>query len=407
MEIKEKMPSVIKNAARVGLATAALSGGALVSTNENSFAIPQTNPYELKLEDNLQKGVDTSSMVYKVIVGGIARDGADFPTEFGFNTHLYANAEPDNLDVNRFKKTVDELVANNQSWIRFNIPRWEGSSLLNGKLLWNEEELKIFDEAIDYTYNKGLQTFLVVSPPSVEANFSKDGYTKITHDYFTTLAMRYKDKINIWQINNEIDLHSPADYSENTFEKRDQEFILSHVRAASDAIRAIDPNATITVNVSGWPMNDKTQENWEKFIEPLLPYINVVSLDLYPDGNTEEIKKLPIRVEEIRRKFKLPIYISETGICTVGCDLNNLTQKDIITQTIHELLKARPNAIIIYEYTDELKHEDFPKRPISDQVQGSFGVTRMDGSKNPGFEEIIRAMQPQFNKVANKLSDSR
>ena len=377
--------SKIKKTARAAGAAAgiiAVSSGA-IDSNSSAQDLDNFSPDQVGSSEPI---LNDQNLPYKLFIAEVARDipAPSFqPTEFGFNTHLSSD-ESSVLDFDRFKDTVDDLAMNKQEWIRFNIPRWEGADLSDGELLWNEKELELFDDAIKYAKEKNLQVFLVAAPPTVDKDFSSDDYARITHEYFTKLAGRYSSEIDMWQINNEIDVHHPADYSLDGVLNRDKEFILAHVKSASEAIKKIDSDANITVNVTGWPMNDTTQRNWEEFIEPLTPYINAVSLDLYPNGNKVEIDKLTERVNDIKERFNLPIYISETGVCTIGCDLNGMTQKDIIIATIDALLEANPRAIIIYEYTDE---------DIPNQQEGSFGITDISGNEKPGYDEITNKMQ--------------
>lgn len=382
MEIAEK-PSFMKKLANTSRAVVAATAFTFGNTPVQELQNPS-----IMVDASSYQAYELPELKYKLYVGGLASSNENYPaTEFGFNTHVYANkntVSPNLLDLDRFKGTVNDLSENNQSWIRFNIPRWEGARLVDGNLAWDESEMKVFDEAVGYAKDKKLQVFLVATPPPVEPTTDKDEYARITHDYFSYMADRYKNSVDVWQINNEIDVHHPADYSYNEFEKRDKEFIEAHVKAASDAIRSKDPRANITVNVTGWPVTDEVQDNWEEFIEPLLPYVNAISLDLYPDGNTAQIESLSDRVEDMRKKYKLPIYVSETGICTVGCYLNGMSQKEILIRILEDLKEAKPKAIILYQYTDE---------DLNNKVEGSFGVTDVDGNKKKGYEEILSKMQ--------------
>jgi len=384
METGEKTQSKkIKDISKALLVTTALTLGSVSGhAQEQHDDMGKESPAEL---------------TYKLYLGGIASSNDEYlPTEFGFNTHIFANSgenDEELLDLDRFKNTVDELSANNQSWIRFNIPRWEGVKLTEGQLIWNEAELSVFDEAMKYAKDKKLEIFLVATPPPVDKSTNKEDYAKVTSDYFSYIAQRYKDSIDVWQINNEIDVHHPADYTYNEFEKRDKEFIEAHVKAASESIRAQDPRANITVNVTGWPVTDDVQRNWEEYIEPLLPYINAISLDLYPDGNISQIESLSERVESMREKFHLPIYVSETGVCTVGCNLNGMSQKEILIRILDDLIEAKPKAIIMYEYTDETLTGFANKN--DNQVEGSFGITDLQGNKKEGYYEILNKMQKE------------
>src|SRR5260221_718832 len=226
--------------------------------------------------------------------------------ESGFNTHVYAD-QTEKLNLDQFEKTVDELVENGQNIVRFDLPNWEILPSTPEQIVWNDSSFKVYDQAIEYANQKGLDIFLATSLPTFAKNFSDQDYEKFTQNYYHFLASRYKGQVDIWQITNEPDVHNFTDYSEiSDLTPEYLEKLASVVKIASQQIKLDDPEAKVTVNVVG-SLNSKTAARWEKIltaVSPYIdPYIDLITLDLYPDDNQTEISGLEERVNRLFEKF--------------------------------------------------------------------------------------------------------
>src|SRR5262249_12938253 len=114
------------------------------------------------------------------------------PPETGFNTHLRGTG----LTPDDFTADVDDMVNHQQRWVRLNVfedvASWDTSAL---QLVWNQDALTEYDNAISYAVSKGLKIYLVTNTPSFARNFATDVYLNVTFQYHQFLASRYQGKI--------------------------------------------------------------------------------------------------------------------------------------------------------------------------------------------------------------------
>ena len=308
--------------------------------------------------------------------------------EFGFNTHLTSKEGSWNLEIDAFRGNVDELANHGQTWIRFNILRWEAAALSTDglRIIWNQEELKVYDEAIFYANEKGLKIFLVSTPPAVGQNYSQSDYLSLTKQYYEGLVSRYGSLVDVWQLNNEADIHHWADYG--LLNSLSDEYLgqfAAQVGVAREVIKRADDNAIFTVNVSGWPLDERTENRWYKFLDSLRPYLDAVTLDIYVINDLTEIKRLNQMIDRLAQRYGLGVIIGELGVCTAG----NYTQEDqasIIPSAIDRLKKAPLKSIIVYEIQDEGSDRDR-------DCESNFGIKNADGSKKSSFEKVMNSMR--------------
>ena len=240
--------------------------------------------------------------------------------EFGFNTHVHAvkTSEKDNMTLDAFKGDVDRLVAANQKWIRFNF-------INNGVVQKNpdgsvgfSDKTKVFDDAITYAKERGLKIALVTNAPESFASLPIDQYTKSAADFYSELAKRYKGKIDTWQIFNEADTHHFRDYHDIPagFEASYLDDLAKVVAASTSAIKSQDQQAKITMNASLWaPDRSIIRGRTVKFFDPLAKYLDIISLDPYPDVyDSNSAQTIPQDIEYFYDKFKKDIVIAEIGI---------------------------------------------------------------------------------------------
>lgn len=311
-------------------------------------------------------------------------------TEYGFNTHLNTtggNGYWENLTLDFFKNTVDDLVANKQQWIRFNIAPWESSTGGNAsQISWNETAMQKYDEAIQYAKSKGLKIYLVTATPDFANSFPPNDYTSTTIKYHTDLANRYKDKITIWQIFNEADVHNFKGYALLDSSALTSAYLTdfkTNFVAAKNAIRSIDPNVQFASNVTGYPLGTSTYDRWNTFFDVIAPELDILALDIYPRG-TSDISLVKSASIGIASKYLKPIIIAETGFPTNAGTFSETDQVNLLSQTVEQLRASMPIAILYYQYADTL--------PTTDKTESSFGIVKADGTKKTSYSSVMQTM---------------
>lgn len=293
--------------------------------------------------------------------------------EFGFNTHLDNEASNMNLDL--FKKCVEDLSAKGQNWIRFNF---------KGEFNSNPNIVSDFEQGLDFAKQKGLKVALVTDPPDLSN-------PQAISDFYKEIAHRFKGKVDVWQIFNEPNAHSYKDYSPRPEITPDYLKGLSQaVAAASAAIKEVDSQAKTTINLSAWVGDHRDIESeGHSFFEPISDSIDILTLDFYPDGNEEEMAKYPGYISSLKNAFGKDIMIGEIGWPTLE---NAFTPNDQATymQKVMSSLQGgavKPIAVLFYEWADE--------KGVTG-IEGQFGANNSDGSPKDGtsYQELIQAMTP-------------
>ena len=315
------------------------------------------------------------------------------PIEFGFNTHVHSvlDSEQDNMTLDLFKRSVDLLANQNQDWIRFNIRTWEVAQA-GGEANSVEfnENIGVYDEAIAYAKEKGLKVFFVTNVPDFAKEYSHEDYKQVAKDFYTKLAQRYSEQVDIWQIFNEADTHAFRDYSGIGYplDPKYLQELAEVMQVSADAIKAVDKDAKTTANLSHWVRSGvDIIEKGTTFFDAINDSIDIVSLDLYTDDSLDEINRLPSIIEYFSKRYNKHVFIAELGLPTAG--FPEEIQGAAITAAIEALKSGnvRPEGVIIYELSDEATAYNAAER--------SFGVFNIDGSPKDSADDVFVAMQPE------------
>src|SRR5258708_6847126 len=230
------------------------------------------------------------------------------PPETGFNTHLRGTL----LTPGDFTADVDDMVNHQQKWVRFNILEdvaSPGRTSTNPQLVWNQDALTEYDNAISYAFSKGLKIYLVTNTPSFAQNSASDIYLNITFQYHQFLASRYQGKIAVWQVFNEANIHSFKNYSTITgFDAAYLASLSSAIQAAASAIKQVDAGILIAANVGGYPLDSALFDSWRRYFSGLINNIDALGVDLYP-GTNDDIQKFPAVIQILKSQFGKEIIV--------------------------------------------------------------------------------------------------
>lgn len=312
--------------------------------------------------------------------------------KYGFNTHLTTGRYGyyENLDVNAFKKNVDESVNKKLTWIRFSIN--SGEIVPSGDIRtinWNEQNLAVYKEAIDYAKSKGLSVYLVTDVPFFAKDYSVDDYKKVAQIYYSRLAAEFAGKIGLWQIFNEADTHTYNEYKpiDDTIplDANYLNTLKDIVTTIRQTIRSSDRKVPITMNVSGYPISakERTFDRWVQFYDVLGSRLDWLALDMYPDKDPNGQQLLIQRVNDISSKYGKKVAVAEIGMCTAT--FSEADQAVYMPEYIQALKNSEAKVVILYEYQDE---------GAGDNCEETFGIKKVDGSFKPAYEPVMNSLVP-------------
>jgi hypothetical protein len=307
-------------------------------------------------------------------------------TQFGFTREFgYGVA-----GLATFKHDVDEMAAHGQKWVRAGIASWDAQSGGSGtKINWTESTFRYLDQEIDYVLQKGMRLFLVTAEmPGWAESSPLRSYKMSAAAYCAYIANRYKGKISVWQIFNETNMedfktHGPAVL--NSAYLREERGVLAYLRRT---IKTIDPSIAITTNSGGFHLNDALQEHYFIFFDGIQDQLDMITLDLYPGTDLDQIDVLADRVTTARRRYGKPVSVGEIGLQTcTGCWGGDpfARQRETLVASMARLKQGRAAVVLVYEY------RDWGNDP-SDGEQ-NFGIVEYDGSHKPAYDALMTAMR--------------
>jgi len=308
----------------------------------------------------------------------------------GVNLKMFALANR-YLDLSNFKRNVDELTSQGVLWIRLPIFEWEiaGRPGTKDNIPWNSSALSKYDEAINYAKSKGLKIWLSHAFPNWAKDYSHEDYKKLVENFVNFLSSRYKNKIDIWQVFNESDIHNFKTYeclvkpdcrAPESFPSGYLDQLKDILSTAKKTIKQNDPHVIITTNVGGYP---PFPQSWKAFFDAISPEINAISLDIYPEKDEVIINSLPQKISEYRTRYNKPIYIAETGMQTYS--YSEEEQKIYLLRYLERLKEGRANLIFLYEYQNSSPENS----PDESDTEAAFGIKKRDGSKKLAYNEVI------------------
>jgi hypothetical protein len=319
------------------------------------------------------------------------------PAQFGLTTHVHPYSPGENHTLEQFKINIDLLVANKQQWVRVDLISYDIAPIGSGSTInWNEQNLQLYDEAIQYARDKQMQIFLVTNVPQFAREYPQSDYLALTTTYYTYLAKRYKGDVAIWQLFNEPNVHHYRDHHHDPALLDNEAYVANMseaLKTASKAVKSVDKTAKTTTSVSHWigaETGDIFITNASKLYDAIQEDIDVLALNLFPDRDTAEMKRLSNYIEYFQKRYKKPVIVGEIGVSTKEqtgfTEAEQAAYMSLAIQTL-KTAKVHPSAILFYELMDEtnmredLNHEKY------------YGLLKEDGSKKTSFDFIMTAMQ--------------
>lgn len=328
-------------------------------------------------------------------------------TEFGFDAHIRLSQDPPGLPgiisgVERIKRNIDELTANKQQWIRFNLLSSD-FNLQN----WDERKQYVID-VIDYAKSKGLKVMLVTdyyprnkSDNKVAQDAPISCFIDGWKNYMERLGNDLNGKVDLWQIYNEADTHNFRNYSTivgsapaslplySTYEDYLNDFE-KIMEVSSQTLKRINPANKITHNSSGG-VSDDWVALWFDFWDRMAKHSDIISLDLYPE-NTDDLNLLWKKIRQMRERYDKPVAIAETGTCSLAPHRSEQKQKDLLLQYITHAKMGNPSMLLLYEIHDEMDKEKIAGREAISCVK-TYGIKYFDHTKKAAFDDVMKLMQ--------------
>lgn len=281
-----------------------------------------------------------------------------------------------------WRADIDLLASGHMGWVRCGVPYWrvapDGDTT---HIKWDEEAAEELRAALQYATDRGLRIYLSAGAPDWAVEFGRVGYRRVAENFWEGLADRLGGLPSVWQVFNEADA---SHYSTHRPLHPDRAYLrelASLLVAARERLGARSSGVPlITTNLSGWPMNNMTQAYWNRILDQLAPDLDLLTVDVYPQDNWDEIERLPERVEQLCARYGKPVGVAEFGLQTGG---KPSRQRDALVGIVDALRQARPTLVIGYELRDPPPGVEFP----------DFGLYTHDSRAKAAAAPVLRTMR--------------
>lgn len=335
--------------------------------------------------------------------------------EFGFAADLSLNGS---LQLTQFKSSVDQLVGNNQQWVRLAIipsdiagqsPPPTATPLPNttvtpsisptatppnvvlgtstAPVQWNTANLSIYDEAINYAFQKGLKLFVTTKTPDFANSYALSDYQSVTAEYFQFLSSRYSGKITVWNIFNNSNIRKYTDSSPlATLDSSYLSDFNAILTTARNAIKTADAGTFVTASAGGNPLTDTLVNNWNQFYDAINSNTDVISVEMYPNTDVAQISKLSAIIENLKGRYGKEVVVAATGLCTQNGIYSETDQQTYVPQAINNIRLSSAKLLLQYELVDQ--------NSSSNTCDTSYGIVKSDGTPKSSYTAVITALDP-------------
>lgn len=282
------------------------------------------------------------------------------------------------VDAERWRADIDTLAEHGQNLVRTGIYAWLVAPQPD---LWHAEQVAFFRDQLTYARDRGLAVNMVVpGAPDWAQSFEFDRYRQTCAWFWDRMRESFGDQVALWQPYNEAD---HAHYRDFTPATRHELYLGEFAEMLGVARQTLGRDGTpVTTNLTGWPMNDEREQEWYLVLDAIGHQLDVISIDLYPADNEEQIALLPDRMNRVRERYGKPIFVAEIGLQTTPGSWTEPDQQQYVAAAIEQLRSVELWGIALFELRD---HES----------RVGFGIKKADGSFKLGFHDVMRSMSPR------------
>lgn len=294
---------------------------------------------------------------------------------------------PPTPGLSEFRRDVRAVSDLGVAWVRFGV-------VANDVVAsWFEDNRVRFDDAACETYR---QAFDIVEAEGLRVNLlTVDGvagvpdeevYLRLMGQYWSGVAKRFGTRVDIWQVFNEandLDFRSASPIRGSI-----DEYHAALDRAigrARASIHQFSPSVAVTTNAGGYPVNDATERNWQRFFAAVGGSLDIVTVDIYPVLSEAANATLPARFERLRELTGKPLAVGEFGLQTGEQLYSEAEQVASLTTTITELAETCASPIFVYRLRDDGAEND-----------DGFGLFEQNGQAKSSFAPVARVISEKF-----------
>lgn len=272
-------------------------------------------------------------------------------TQFGFTMSI---PDPDNPE--QAYRDLDKMKELGVKWVRTGIitsdmvTRWGDG----GKVEVNQETIDLYVDFLKKAKSYNMKVILM-SVEGYYGDITYNQYLTEMRQYWNLISEPLSPYADVWQVYNEPDgLHYRTYEPVNQLpdEAAYYKELANSISEFRTIVKQDNSQTRVTTNLSGYPMNDKIESDWNYRLDIIHRSLDLITVDVYPEYNLEEIKEVPERLSRIKNKYKKNVMIGEIGMptCTTCSPKEQVAQA--LTAFIDYLPHKDTEAIIFYQLRD-------------------------------------------------------
>lgn len=290
----------------------------------------------------------------------------------------------------RLRQDLDAIAGLGMGWARFavradlTVAAWGDPGQ---PVRLHESTLETIGWTIDEARARGLEVILMVIDVYPDADAPDDVLTAKQRDYWEQLGRAFADRVGTWQIFNEADGATYRIYQDPGIDesgrvddagRRYLADLAAKLAVGQEAIHAANPEARITTNLFGYPVDDAIEHRWRTVLDAIAPSLDLITLDMYPQLFEDAIAGMPARLQRISERYGLPVMVGEIGLQTCSECFTEQEQADAYEDYVAALDGSIAEAIVFYDL----------REGRVDGGRSTFGVLHENGAPKPAHTAL-------------------
>jgi hypothetical protein len=342
---------------------------------------------------------------YDVFQGSRSAPASDRAPVFrGFNTQLrLTDLHASHLDEAAFVRLVDALAAE-----RIPAPvirvKLEPSEHLTSEHCPTPDRCRFpkierLRAPLAYARRHGVTVILVLTnpqwlttctPPAPThagwiTQVSPDAYLQVMRAVVTDVHRYLGDLFAHWNLFNEADFRAFDSYrlvaaGQQAAYRRCAAPVF---RALSRQIKALQPQATVLTDLAGTPIPPHPRQY--KFLRAVQGSIDAIGLNLYTQGDSQAIARLPAKIATVQRLFHKPIWITEFGVCTARVAHDR--QAAVLSRYLEAFTRIPLAGLIVYQYQDDLTSW------YAEPCRQTYGIVNGAGQAKHAYRPVMAGLR--------------
>jgi hypothetical protein len=290
------------------------------------------------------------------------------------------------------------------NWIRLHLA-WKNVEKNKG-----EFDFKIYDHTINLAKNLNLKIIAIIGAGHTdllpewilkEGSIDNPNYLNYLTVYAKNTVQRYTGKIDMWQIENELNHVAFYKWVGWRTGKWDETQIKQVLEKLANVTKALD-NAPIIINVI------VDNPNWFSFLKKLNEWkinYDIIGLDYYPnylDDYTEnpgDLSKASLIYDYINKAkyFNKTVIVAETGYSTYNEKHNEINQALFIEKIALASILSSIKLVVYYRYDDFYYN--------TTDIEANFGLINYFNKPKLAWNKIKEIKEQKYNLKINFKGD--